>query len=134
MIIDEYGNFIGQGEKACRVILDELFVSKCTVSPQYSIGKLFKGDYKKTMSSRQEKETLDFVVFRENKKPLVVRVQDRRHRTGRMSNIDKAQKKILELNGCAVVDLWYNECLELFKDNVNDKSRAEVFNEIESYL
>jgi len=125
------GNFIGQGEKACRVILDEIFNGSSTVSPQYPISKLFKGDYKKSMSDRQEKETVDFVVFRSNKKPIVIRVQDKRHRSKYMSNIDKAQKKILELNGCTVVDLWYNECLELFKDEVNDKSRAEVFKYLE---
>ena len=132
--IDEFGCYIGQGEKAYRVILDELFCETCTVSPQYPLGKLLKADYKKSMSDRQEKETIDFVVFRNNKKPIAIRVQDKRHRSSRMSNIDNAQKKILELNGCAVVDLWYNECVEMFKDEVNVNSREEIKKYVKPYL
>jgi len=126
-------DFIGKGEKTALKILKEL-IPNATFSTQLPLRKLLKGEYDRTKSDRQAKETLDIVVFRNNKKPIAVRVQDPHHRTSYMSNIDKVQKRLLKVNDCEVVDLWYNECPILFKDELNDESRDEVKWFMSTYL
>ena len=85
-----------------------------------------KGDYVDTLSERQEKETLDIVVFRVNKPKIVVRIQDKHHDSILKTSQDMVQKKMLEWNGCIVIDLWHKECPTLWSETVNEKSYEEV--------
>ena len=40
---------------------------------------------------------------------------------------DLVQKQMLEWNECVVVDLWWEECPELWEENVNEKSLLKRF-------
>jgi len=125
--------FIGAGEKTALKILKEL-MPNARFTIQFPLRKLLKEEYDRTKSDRQAKETLDIVVFRKDRIPLAVRVQDKHHTTQYMSNIDAVQKRLLILNGVNVIDLWYNECDELFQEKLNDKSRKEVKYFMNTYL
>jgi|TARA_R110000824_G_scaffold8714_2_gene39417 hypothetical protein len=92
-----------------------------------------KGDFGNTLSERQQKQTLDIVIFRNGdmdnvnqKSRIVVRVQDKHHKGTLTASRDLVQKQMLEWNDCTVVDLWWEECPELWRENVNEKSIEEV--------
>jgi len=117
-------NIIGQGEVTLVQILLDLF-PRDIVKTQVKLIDLLKGDFKTTMSLREEKETVDVVLYRDNKE-YVFRVMGRDHLGIKKSQIDKIQKRILEMNRCIVLDLWYYECKELFRDKDNANSRDEI--------
>ena len=125
--------FVGEGERACLSILKSLFGKNCEYKTQYPFAKLMKGDFADSLSDRQQKQTLDIVIFRNGdtdsigKKPtIVVRVQDKHHKGILTASRDLVQKQMLEWNECVVVDLWWEECPELWEENVNEKSIEEV--------
>ena len=122
--IDE--RFVGEGERACLTILKSMFGKLCEYKIQYPLSKLMSEEFKDTLSERQRKETLDIVIFRPEQKTIVVRVQDKHHKGLRISSIDLIQKQMLEWNNCSVVDLWWEECPNLWEDSVNEKSIEEV--------
>ena len=93
---------------------------------QYLFKKLMNGDWADTLSERQEKETLDIVIFRVTKPTIVVRVQDKHHDSILKTSQDLVQKQMLEWNGCIVVDLWHKECPTLWSEEVNEKSIEEI--------
>jgi len=124
---------IGKGEKTALKILKEL-MPNAKFSIQFPLRKLLKEEYDRTKSDRQAKETLDIMIFRKDRIPLAIRVQDKHHKTRYMSNIDAVQKRLLILNGVNVVDLWYNECPILFQEELNDESRYEVKWFMSTYL
>ena len=99
--------FVGEGERTALKILKN-------------------GDYADTLSERQEKETLDIVIFRVTKPTIVVRVQDKHHDSILKTGQDLVQKQMLEWNGCVVVDLWHKECPTLWSETVNEKSYEEI--------
>jgi hypothetical protein len=103
-----------------------MFGKVCEYKIQYPLSKLMSDDFKDTLSERQRKETLDIVIFRPEQKTIVVRVQDKHHKGLRISSIDLIQKQMLEWNNCVVVDLWWEECPNLWEDEVNEKSIEEV--------
>lgn len=115
---------IGQGEVTLIQILLELF-PRDIIKKQVKLRDLLKGDFKKTMSLREEKETVDVVLYRKGE-TICFRVMGRDHLGSMKSNIDKIQKRILEMNKCKVLDLWYYESKELFRDRNNLNSREEV--------
>jgi len=117
--------FIGSGELTLIQILRELFPT-ATVKAQVKISELLKGDYKKSMSSRQEIETVDVVLEIPRLVPIIMRVQGKDHNSVRKSQLDKIQERILILNRYKVIDVWYYEAPELFKDKLNNNSRVEV--------
>lgn len=117
---------IGEGESAGLEILKSIFGDECEYKTQYPFRKLMKNKFVDVLSSRQEKETLDIVIFRNIKPTIVVRIQDKHHDGGMTYQRDIVQKKMLEWNDCIVLDLWYRDCPELWKDEVNDESRKEV--------
>ena len=92
----------------------------------YLFKKLMNGDWADTLSERQEKETLDIVIFRVTKPTIVVRVQDKHHDSILKTSQDLVQKQMLEWNGCIVVDLWHKECPTLWSEEVNEKSIEEI--------
>lgn len=122
---------IGRGERAALQIFKEIYGDTAEYFIQYRFKDLLNDVFKDTLSERQEKETIDIVV----KLPvttLAVRIQDAHH-TGRLTSMrDTVQKKTLEWNNCAVIDLWFHDCPELWKDVVNQKSIDEVTNVLKS--
>lgn len=124
-------NWVGKGERSALTILKEIFgTDNVEYKQQYPFRNLMSDDFKDTLSERQDKETLDIVIFRGSKDPIVIRVQDAHHNTTRMYDIDRVQRKMLEWNGCVVVDLWQHECPILWKELINDTSRKEVMIEL----
>ena len=65
-------------------------------------------------------------MVREPEKPLAVRVQGKDHEGVLKSARDIVQKKILEWHNFIVVDLTWNECPTLFKEDNNETSVQEV--------
>ena len=117
-------SFIGKGEKTAVKVLKKIF-PKSDIQIQIPFKKLMKGDFIGSLTERQEKQTVDIVVYNE-KETIVVRVQGKNH-TGMMtSSRDLVQKKMLEWNDCKVVDLWFYECPVLWKEKLNDSSIDEV--------
>ena len=120
--------FVGEGERACLSILKSLFGKNCEYKTQYPFFKLMSSDFYETLSERQLKQTLDIVIFRavDFKPTIVIRVQDKHHKVTLTASRDIVQKQMLEWNKCVVVDLWWEECPELWGENVNEKSIEEV--------
>ncbi len=126
MYKNEFGQIIGRGEDVCLSILKELFPT-ADIKIQWNFSKLMKGEFVGSVTERQEKETLDIVVFRENStEPIVVRVQDPHHSGSITSERDRVQKKTLEWNDCIVVDVQHYNCPNIFKDKLNDEARREL--------
>lgn len=120
---DSQGNFIGNGEDAAFEILKELYPN-FEIKRQVKFKDLLSGEWLDTITERQEKETIDIVIF--GTPIIAVRVQDARH-TGRgMSYRDTVQKKTLEWNNIKVVDLHHYECLNLMKNITGQTARDEI--------
>ena len=124
-------DFIGQGERLSVRLLAKIFPN-ANIAVQVPLKKLLKSEYVKEMGDRSLKETIDIVVYRP--KPLVIRVQDDRHKTARFTIIDERQRSELENSDCDVVDVWKSECPCLFKERDLVKSNAELLNLLENYL
>jgi hypothetical protein len=123
MEIDKQGNFIGKGEYSALEMIITLFPDK-EVKTQVKFKDLLKGEWVDTVSGRQEKETIDIVIYSD---PIIaVRVQDPRH-TGRLLSMrDTVQKKTLEWNDVKVVDLNHYDCPHIMKEEVTDDSMREI--------
>lgn len=126
---DEKGNIIGKGELSAIEILIPLF-PECEVKTQVPLSTLLEKDWAEDLSERQQKETIDIVIY---SNPIIaIRVQDAHHR-GRITSMrDVVQRKTLEWNNITVVDLLDTECTELLKERVNDKSKKEVLKALNS--
>lgn len=122
---DSKGNIIGCGELAAFEILVKLFPDR-EISTQIPLKSLLKGEWLKDLSERQEKETIDIVVY--GSPIMAVRIQDPHHRGVITSSRDTVQRKILEWNDIVVIDLQFYECTELLKEKVNETSMKEVLN------
>lgn len=120
---DAQGRIIGKGEETTFELLMQLFPDK-EIKTQVPFKELLTGDWKDTVTERQEKETIDIVVYHD---PVIaIRVQDPHH-NGRLSSArDTVQRKTLEWNGVRVVDLQFYECTEIMKERVNDTSMKEL--------
>lgn len=123
---DEHGNFIGRGEDTVYTILQEIY-PEAEIRRQWLFKKLMKGDFELSVTERQEKETLDFVVFRKTGMPIVVRIQDPHHAGNITSMRDTVQKQELEWNDCIVVDIQHFNCPNIFLEKDNKESRSELF-------
>ena len=123
--VDE--RFVGEGEVTALKILKSIFgETECEYKIQYLFKKLMNDEFADTLSERQEKETLDIVIFRVTQKTIVVRVQDKHHDSILKTSQDRVQKQMLEWNGCIVTDLWYKECPTLWSEEINEESIEEV--------
>jgi hypothetical protein len=118
--------FVGQGERATLKIIQSIFGDQSEYKIQYPFKRLMKGDYLSTLSERQERETLDIIVFRFDKPTIVVRVQDKHHDGILKSSQDLVQKQMLEWNNCIVVDVWYRDCPTVWTEEVNEESIKEI--------
>ncbi len=120
---DEKGNIIGKGELCVRQLLGELYPNT-EIKYQVPLKTLLAEDWALDLSERQEKETIDIVVYAN---PIIaIRVQDPHH-TGRITSArDLVQRKSLEWNNVKVVDLEHYECVNIMKDLVNEESKKEL--------
>ena len=122
---DSNGNFIGRGEDSAFELLLQIYPDK-EIKRQVQFKDLLSGEWIDTVTERQEKETIDLVVYSD---PIIaIRVQDPHHNGRLTSARDLVQRKTLEWNGVRVVDLQHYECVELMKENVSDKSMKELLN------
>lgn len=120
---------IGQGERLATKLLSQLFKE---VKTQVPLSTLLEPSLYKEMGSRALKETLDIVVYRP--KPLVVRIQDDRHKTKAFGIVDNRQRWELEASGCDVVDVWKEDCPRLFEEKKIDASMEELKRVLRNYL
>ena len=117
---------MGEGERASLVILKSIFGKSAEYKIQYPFFKLMSEEFYDTLSDTQKKQTLDIVIFRPLAKTIVIRVQDKHHTGVRTSGVDLIQKTMLEWNDCIVIDLWFYDCPNIWKEEVNDASRTEL--------
>jgi hypothetical protein len=120
---DSQGNIIGFGEETTLELLIQLFPLS-DIKTQVKFKDLLKGEWVDTVTERQEKETIDIVVYTD---PIIaVRVQDPHH-TGRITAMrDTVQRKTLEWNNIRVVDLNHYDCVNIMKEKRNDEAMREL--------
>ena len=116
---------IGKGEKTALEVLKEIYGKNVEYSTQIQFKHLMNNEFVDDLSERQQKETVDIVLF-SGFNPVCVRVQGGDHTGILKSARDIVQKQMLEWCNCVVVDLWFHDCPELFKEKLNDESRREV--------
>ena len=116
---------IGKGEKTALEVLKEIYGRDVEYSTQIQFKHLMNNEFVDDLSERQQKETVDIVLF-SGFNPVCVRVQGGDHSGILKSARDTVQKQMLEWCNCIVVDLWFHDCPELFKEKLNDESRREV--------
>jgi len=116
---------IGKGEKTALEVLREIYGVDVEYKTQVQFKDLMSYDFSEDLSERQQKETVDIVLF-SGFNPVCVRVQGGDHTGILKSSRDTVQKQMLEWCNCVVVDLWFHDCPELFKEKLNDESRREV--------
>ena len=118
---------IGRGERAFMEILARNY----KINPQIRVNTLTETE---DTSERRKKETVDFVIYNTEKKNIVVRIQDKRHKSEKMSNIDYNQKIDLQNAGYIVIDIPEEECPHLFNDEVNEDSISEIRYYLKDYI
>jgi len=116
---------IGKGEKTALEVLKEIYGEDVEYRTQIQFKDLMNFEFSEDLSERQQKETVDIVLF-SGFNPVCVRVQGGDHTGILKSARDTVQKQMLEWCNCVVVDLWFHDCPELFKEKLNDESRREV--------
>ena len=116
---------IGKGEKTALELLKEIYGEDVEYRTQIQFKHLMNNEFVDDLSERQQKETVDIVMF-SGFNPVCVRVQGGDHTGILKSARDTVQKEMLEWCNCIVVDLWFHDCPELFKEKLNDESRREV--------
>ena len=116
---------IGKGEKTALEVLKETYGKEVEYTTQVLFKDLMSYEFRDDLSERQQKESVDIVIF-SGFNPICVRVQGGDHTGILKSARDTVQKQMLEWCNCIVVDLWFHDCPELFKEKLNDESRREV--------
>ncbi len=124
---------IGRGEKTAIEIIKEM-IPNSVIEVQVPLHKLLLPESREMLSERQQKESIDIVVYRPFKKVLCVRIQDKHHNSTIFGRIDGVQKALLEHNHNEVVDIPEIECPDLFKEKLSNRSRHELGYFIKSYL
>lgn len=122
---------IGQGERLTAKLLSKLF-PEAVIKKQVPLKQLLTKEYQEDMGERALKETLDLVVFLD--KPLVIRIQDDRHKTKKFGILDERQRNELENSNCNVVDIFKYECPEIFKEKNLKKAGIELVKMVDNYL
>ena len=129
---DKAGNIIGAGEDTAVSILNDLFNDGSKIIPQYPLIKLLTDDYIDSLAESYLKHKVDILIFSPGGRKIAVRVQGKDHDGVMKSARDTVQKKLMEWNGCVVVDLTWQECPYLFKEQKDENSYLEVMNAFES--
>ena len=123
MFKDKNGNFIGIGETTVLEIISSWFPQK-EIKTQIKFKDLLTKEWADTVSERQEKETIDIVIFTDPR--IVVRVQDPHHAGVITSQRDLVQKRTLEWNDIKVVDVNFYDCPNIMKEKNNKESKREL--------
>jgi|TARA_R110000824_G_scaffold6766_5_gene31206 hypothetical protein len=127
MHLDRNNAWIGKGEDTVFKMLSDMYKEPTfEIKRQYMFKDLMNEVFRGSLSERQEKESLDFVIFGETIKTLVIRVQDKHHASLRASGHDIVQKKMLEWNDCNVIDIQFYNCPNIFKELFNNESSREL--------
>ncbi len=127
MHLDRNNAWIGKGEDTVFKILNDIYRTPTfEIKRQYMFKDLMNKVFIDTLSERQEKESLDFVIFGETIKTLVIRVQDKHHASPRAAGHDIGQKQMLEWNDCNVIDIQFYNCPNIFKELLNYESNREL--------
>jgi hypothetical protein len=127
MHLDRNNAWIGKGEDTVFKILNDIYRTPTfEIKRQYMFKDLMNEVFIDTLSERQEKESLDFVIFGETIKTLVIRVQDKHHASPRAAGHDIVQKQMLEWNDCNVIDIQFYNCPNIFKELFNNESNREL--------
>jgi|LWDU01.1.fsa_nt_gi hypothetical protein len=127
MHLDRNNAWIGKGEDTVFKILNDIYRTPTfEIKRQYMFKDLMNKVFIDTLSERQEKESLDFVIFGETIKTLVIRVQDKHHASPRAAGHDIVQKQMLEWNDCNVIDIQFYNCPNIFKELLNYESNREL--------
>ena len=129
---DKAGNIIGVGEDTAVSILNDLFKDGSKITPQYPLIKLLTDDYIDSLAESYLKHKVDILIFSPGGRKIAVRVQGKDHDGVMKSARDTVQKKLMEWNGCVVVDLTWQECPYLFKEQKDENSYLEVMNAFKS--
>ena len=129
---DKHGNIIGVGEDTACSILNDLFKDGSKIIPQYPLKQLLTDDYIDSLAESYLKHKVDILVLSPGGRKIVVRVQGRDHEGILKSARDTVQKKLMEWNGCVVVDLTWQECPYLFKEQKDENSYLEIINAFEN--
>ena len=134
----ETNNLVGHGEDAAFEILKNITHLKYRTLKQFPI---YDGIYRQipiqwiisqtefdTLSQPHKNGSID-IFIKLNQRKVCVRIQGKGHGEslkglGKAQH-DKVQKDILS-KYCEVVDVNYNECKELFKDRITEKSTKEL--------
>ena len=127
---DKDGNIIGVGEDTAVSIIYDIIDDDTKVITQYPLVKLLADDYIDSLAESYLKHKVDIMIFTKTKK-IVVRVQGKDHDGVLKSARDTVQKKLMEWNDCVVVDLTWQECPYLFKEQKDENSYLEVINAFE---
>ena len=139
----ETGNLVGAGELASFEILKNITHLKYRTLKQFP---LYDGIYKQvpiewiisqeeydSLSQPHQNGSMDLFIKLGQRK-VAIRVQGKNHGEGLKgigkAQHDKVQKQILQ-KYCEVVDIHFQECKELFKDRINEKSEKEL---VDSFL
>jgi len=127
-------DFKGNGEVAGKFLLQALFPND-EVMEQVPLIALMSQRFKGEMAEREGKETIDLAIFKKNgDNPIAVRFQGSEHNSYNRSKKDKVQRKMLEMSGVRVVDIWYYDAPHTFKDLINNHSRTEMKLAMQPYL
>ena len=134
----ETNNFVGKGELASFEILKNITHLKYRTLKQFP---LYDGIYKQVpiewiisqeeydnLSQPHQNGSMDLFI-KLGQRRVAIRVQGKNHGEGLKglgkAQHDKVQKNILQ-KYCEVVDIHFQECKELFKDRINEKSTKEL--------
>ena len=126
--------FIGIGEKTAVEIIHEFLPKDSEIKTQYPLIDLLSDDFIDSLDDKYLKHRIDIIVFKAYIKPVIIRVQGKDHEGVVKSSRDVVQKKIMEWNGCVVVDLNWYDCPCLFKEEKNDCSIKEVKTALKDYI
>jgi len=123
MFKDKNGNFIGISETTVLEIMSSWFPQQ-EIKTQVKFKDLLTEEWAGTVSERQEKETIDIVIFTDPR--IAVRVQDPHHAGVITSQRDLVQKRTLEWNDIKVVDVNFYDCPNIMKEKNNKESKREL--------
>lgn len=117
---------IGNGEVVALEILKELYGEEgITYSTQIQFKDLMTYEFRDGLSERQMKESVDIVLYTLFE-TICIRVQGKDHKGSLKSCRDTVQKQMLEWSNCKVIDLWWYDCPNLFKNKKNEDTVKEI--------
>jgi len=131
-LLESMTEIIGNGEVVTLEILRDLYGDEGILySTQIQFKDLMTPDFREGLSERQMKESVDIVMFTYFE-TICIRVQGKDHKGSLKSCRDTVQKQMLEWSNCKVIDIWWYDCPNIFKNKKNDESIREVKEAMES--